>query len=254
MIAIPAPDAPIREVTIERILPGGVGMGHAAGQTVLVPMTAPGDVVRVRIDREQGRTAFGTLLDVITPSPERDGPPYPTLEESGGCDFRHLRYEAQLAAKREIVRDTLRRIAGIPNPPDIEIVPSPDPWAYRSRAEWHIDHERGVIGSVAPNSHEVTDADQCQTLTPALTATLADLREKLRTEQIPDNVTAIQAVEGDEAVSIFPAPGKRRAREISVTVNGIAYRFDASVFFQSNLSLLPALVEEAMWQAQPIPR
>ncbi len=250
----PKSETPIRDVTVARILPGGVGMGHAEGQTVLVPMTAPGDVVRVRIDREQGRTAFGTLLDVLTPSEARVAPPYPTLEQSGGCDFRHLRYEAQLAAKREIVRDCLHRIAGIPDPPAIEVIPSPEPWSYRSRAEWHIDHERGVIGSVAPNSHEVSDADQCQTLTPTLTATLADLREQLRAGQIPSSVTAVQAVEGDEAVSIFPAPGKRHAREISVTVDGITYHFDASVFFQSNLSLLPALVEEAMWQAQPIPR
>jgi 23S rRNA (uracil1939-C5)-methyltransferase len=250
----PTRDAPIREVSIERILPGGVGMGHVGGQTVLVPMTAPGDIVRVRIDREQGRTAFGTLLDVITPSPERVEPPYPALEQSDGCDFRHLSYAAQLAAKQEIVRDSLRRIAGIANPPDVEIIPSSDPWSYRSRAEWHIDHDRGIIGSVAPNSHEVTDADQCQTLTPALAATLADLREQLRAGQIPANITTIQAVEGDDAVSIFPVPGKQRAREISVTVDGITYRLDASVFFQSNLSLLPALVEEAMWQAQPIPR
>ena len=44
------------EVTIERILPGGLGLAHADGQTVMVALAAPGDRVRVRVDR-QGRPA-----------------------------------------------------------------------------------------------------------------------------------------------------------------------------------------------------
>jgi hypothetical protein len=41
-------------VTIERILPGGVGLAHAEGKTVFVSLAAAGDKARIRIDREQG--------------------------------------------------------------------------------------------------------------------------------------------------------------------------------------------------------
>ena len=43
------------EVTIERILPGGVGLAHAAGRTLFVALGAPGDLVRVRIDHVRGK-------------------------------------------------------------------------------------------------------------------------------------------------------------------------------------------------------
>ena len=39
------------DVEIERILPGGVGLAHAEGRTIFVSLAAPGDVVRVRVER-----------------------------------------------------------------------------------------------------------------------------------------------------------------------------------------------------------
>ena len=39
------------DVTIERMLPGGRGIAHADGRTVMVALAAPGDRLRVRFDR-----------------------------------------------------------------------------------------------------------------------------------------------------------------------------------------------------------
>ena len=58
-------------VTIERLLPGGVGLGHAEGLTLFVSLAAPGDEVRVRIDRVQGKVAFASIHEIIKPSPVR---------------------------------------------------------------------------------------------------------------------------------------------------------------------------------------
>ena len=44
------------EVEVERILPGGMGLAHAGGKTVFVSLAAPGDRVRVRIDRRAGKS------------------------------------------------------------------------------------------------------------------------------------------------------------------------------------------------------
>ena len=49
-------------VTIERIVPGGYGIGHTEGLTALVPLTAVGDTVRISIDRMRGDTVFGSVL------------------------------------------------------------------------------------------------------------------------------------------------------------------------------------------------
>src|SRR5882672_11728590 len=112
------------EVTIERILPGGLGLAHAKGKTIMVALAAPGDRLRVRIDRVKGNVSFASIEEILAPSPNRVEPPCPYFGRCGGCDFQQLTYQAQLDSKVEIIRDCLRRIARI-EPPDIQIHPSP---------------------------------------------------------------------------------------------------------------------------------
>jgi len=49
------------EVEVERILPGGMGLAHAGGKTVFVSLAAPGDRLRVRVEREQGNVLFASI-------------------------------------------------------------------------------------------------------------------------------------------------------------------------------------------------
>src|SRR5512144_1997052 len=105
-------------VTIERILPGGVGLAHAEGKTIFVSLAAPGDRLRIGIDRQQGSVLFASIKEILKPSPVRVEPPCPYFGRCGGCDFQQLSYEAQLAAKAAIVLDCLHRIAGLKITPD----------------------------------------------------------------------------------------------------------------------------------------
>ncbi|MDQ3472362.1 MAG: TRAM domain-containing protein, partial [Acidobacteriota bacterium] len=59
------------EVEIERILPGGVGLAHAEGMTAFVYLAAPGDLVRVEVERTRGKVAFASIKEIIKPSPVR---------------------------------------------------------------------------------------------------------------------------------------------------------------------------------------
>lgn len=134
------------EVEVERILPGGMGLAHANGKTVFVSLAAPGDRVRVRVEREQGNVLFASIEEILVPSPLRIEPPCPYFGRCGGCDFQQLTYEAQRAAKAEIIRDCLHRIARLENIPEIVVTPSPDNWRYRMRATWQIDQDQRTIG------------------------------------------------------------------------------------------------------------
>ncbi|MCA1636195.1 MAG: methyltransferase domain-containing protein [Acidobacteria bacterium] len=107
------------EVTVERILPGGLGLAHAEGQTLLVALSAPGDRALVRVERLSGGTAFASIKRILEPSIARVEPLCPYFGRCGGCDFQQLSYEAQLAAKVEIVRDCLRRVARVEPPAEI---------------------------------------------------------------------------------------------------------------------------------------
>ena len=66
-------------VDIERILPGGFGLAHSEELTLFVPLTAPGDVVRVQIDRVQGKIAFAIVKEVIKGSKSALNHRAPTL-------------------------------------------------------------------------------------------------------------------------------------------------------------------------------
>ena len=120
-------------VAIDSIAAGGDGVGRTNGLVVFVPRTAPGDVVTAQI-AGKGHFARGTLRSVVTPSPDRIEPPCPhyTRDKCGGCQLQHLAYEAQLEAKRGIIRDSLQRIgkrqAELP-----PMEPSPKDWRYRTK-------------------------------------------------------------------------------------------------------------------------
>jgi 23S rRNA (uracil1939-C5)-methyltransferase len=121
------------ELTIESIAAGGDGIGRADGVAVFVPRTAPGDRVRALLDVRR-RFARGTLQELVTPSPVRVDPLcyHYRIDRCGGCQIQHLRYDAQLEAKRAIIRDAMTRIAhrAVDAP---EIVASARQWRYRRK-------------------------------------------------------------------------------------------------------------------------
>ena len=124
---------PSVSVQIESIAAGGDGVGRTDGLVVFVPRSAPGDIVTAQISG-RGHFARGALRSVVTPSPVRVDPPCPhyTRDRCGGCQIQHMSYDAQLAAKQLIVRDSLQRIGKrIVDPPPIER--SPQEWRYRTK-------------------------------------------------------------------------------------------------------------------------
>src|SRR5215510_3546927 len=233
------------EVEVERILPGGVGLGHADGRTVFVSLAAKGDRVRVRIDREQGNLLFASIEEIVTPSPVRIEPPCPYFGRCGGCDFQQLTYEAQLAAKAEMIRDCLHRIARLENVPEFVVTPSPNAWRYRMRATWQIDREQQTIGYYERGSRRVCDVADCAVLQPDLQARLENVRAT-KWHEFPPELKHLDVVEGENGVSFEPAFAEFQTRELSLTVRGEVYQYNAETFFQINPSLLGSLIDFAL--------
>jgi 23S rRNA (uracil1939-C5)-methyltransferase len=240
-------DATSLEVEIERLLPGGVGLAHAGGLTLFVSLAAPGDVVRVKIDRIQGKLGYASIEVIIKPSPSRVEPPCPYFGRCGGCDFQQLTYEAQLKAKVDIIQDCFHRIAKIPTPVDIVVHPSPSEWRYRARAMWQVDPIRRWLGYFVRGSREVCDVEYCAVLVPELQKTLESVRTTIDTATQARDVSAVV---GDEGVSVHPRISDFEPREVSRVIAGERYHFSAKSFFQINHDLLPALITEAVGDAK----
>lgn len=233
------------EVEIERILPGGLGLAHAEGLTLFVALAAPGDRVRVRVDRVKRKIGFASIVEVLRPSSHRVEPPCPYFGRCGGCDFQQLNYQSQLDAKVEIIRDCLHRIARVAEPPSIQIVPSPLEWQYRSRTNWQFDPQRKHLGYFEGGSHRVCDVEVCAVLAPELQAALEALRAEMREGNSDEMPREIDAVVGDVEISVNPAAAGFRPQVVRRQIGDEEYEFDATSFFQINHGLLADIVTAA---------
>ncbi len=233
-------------VTIERILPGGLGLAHIEGFTLFVGLAAPGDVVRVRINRIRGKVLWASIEEIIQPGPERVEAPCPYFGVCGGCDFQQLSYRAQLKAKTEIIRDCLRRIAQIESPPEIAMHPALQEWQYRARANWQLDPVTQRLGYFESGSRRVCDVDVCAVLAPRLQAVLGRVRAELQAGSVDDLPRDIRAVVGDDDLSVAPPLAEFQLSDISLAIGGETYYFNAESFFQATPGLLEGLIAEAI--------
>lgn len=232
-------------VEIERILPGGVGLAHADSKTIFVALAAPGDLVRIKIERQQGNLLYASITEIVRASSVRVEPPCPYFGRCGGCDFQQMTYEAQLAAKVEIIRDCLRRIARIERLPEVTIHASPNEWRYRGRATWQIEQENESIGYYERGSRRVCDVADCAVLTPELQKTLEQVRATPRAAFPPD-LRHLEAVRGDNGISLAPEFAGFHTSELSLRVGNETYNYNAEAFFQINQELLSRFLTYAL--------
>lgn len=235
------------DVKVEKIVPRGFGLAFAENLTVLVPLAVPGDNLRVRLREIKKRLAFAGIVEVTRAGPTRIAPPCEYFGTCGGCDFQQMSYESQLQAKVGLVRDCLQRIGKIEYEAEIPIIPSPNEFAYRSRARWHLDRDKKTIGYFRRDSHEVIDIHNCPILTPGLQSTLEYVRESMNWDGIWNDQAQMEAATGDEGrVSIYSEDMAEPTSELSFTVNGDTYAFSAGTFFQANKFLISELIEAAV--------
>ena len=90
----------------------------------------------------------------------------------GGCHLQHASYPAQLALKRQVLRDTLTR-AGVALPANIDTLAG-EPWGYRNRIRLAVT-PTGEMGYRGRKSHEIIPITQCPIAAPLLVETALQL-------------------------------------------------------------------------------
>lgn len=149
------------DVDVLAMVYGGDSMARLPdGRAVFVPYALPGERVRLRLIEDKPRYAKAELVRVLTPSPDRidlsDGE-----SVCGGCHYQHMRYQAQLQTKTQIVKDQFQRIAGITKPPVADSIASPKIWHYRNTVQFHFTAD-GRLGFQEPGTHLVQPIDNCR--------------------------------------------------------------------------------------------
>ena len=181
-------------LNIDKLAFGGSGIGRHEGKVCFVPFSCPGDQVTVRFTAEKRSFSTGSIVDIVVPSPHRVSPVCSLFGKCGGCNWQHIEYSSQLAAKREIFIDTLWRGARVDGGLVEDVVPSPQQYGYRSRVQFklHVSNGRIQIGFFRPGSHYVEDAPQgCPIAMPVINEVLQRLRAVLESFPEPDMISQV---------------------------------------------------------------
>ena len=251
------------EMVVEKMVYGGEGLGRLDGRAVLAPFVLPGERVRLRGVSEKPGMLRAGLLEVLDAAPERVAPPCPYFMRCGGCQYQHAPYEMQLALKRGILEDQLRRIGKLA-PPDIAVV-SGEPWGYRNRVQLHV--AQGALGYRAARSHKLCPIEQCPIASPAINGAIAILREMLRDPRWPRFLRQIELFTNETEIQLnvleTEHPVARRffdwcaeripgliAGALEYPAAGYTWRVSHGSFFQVNRFLAGKLVETALDGAQ----
>lgn len=277
------------EVTIDKGVYRGLGLGRHQGQVVLVGGAYPGERWHVRVSEVARGFVRAEAEELSVPSPLRRSSPCPAFPACGGCAHQDLSYDGQLALKRAVLEDALLR-AGVSVTGEIPIIGSPET-EWRTRASLHVQARSGAVrlGFHRRGSHEVVEFAKCLQLSQEMNATITGLRAQLvlqpevaaRTERIE----LAETIEGDRRVAALVGrlserdgaalrrvsaefklldglgvvEAGRRGRFIEVKgdphlisrVQGFSLRAHVLSFFQANRFLAARLVGEVLERVPP---
>jgi len=162
-------------VTISKIAQQGDGEASLAdGTRVFVPLTLPGDEIRVQPGPRRGDGVAGSVLEWIERQPRAE-PLCEVFGTCGGCQLQHLPADDYEAWKTGAVRTALSR-HGL----DVDIAPLRRvPVNARRRATLSLvmTADGPVLGFNAAYSDRVIGMDGCPLLAPPLAALWGPIRD-----------------------------------------------------------------------------
>jgi len=236
----------VYKLRLESIAPGGDALGRFEGKPVFVEGGAPEETVCCRVLQEHNTWAKAELLEIVEPSPARVNAACAFYARCGGCNLQHIDYDAQLAAKAAILKDSFLKIGGL-QPPEIAIIPSP-PWEYRNRMQFHclrqkakgtLERQYGLMGR---RSGEIIDIKDC----PVAATGIRELLKSPKGNGREGNEITLP-VEKDRFTvfskdGVLLSEGGKRKGKITLLDKEIL--IDAGLFFQSNCFMLEKLIAE----------
>ena len=174
------------ELDVETLASSGDGLCRHEGYTLFTPGGLPGDRVLGKVIKITPRFGVVDVLKRIELSKDRVEAPCPVFFKCGGCKFQDLNYEKQLEFKVQVVKDSLKRIAHIETPENIEIIPADNGYQYRNKGSFALQGKGGKpqIGFYAEGSHDIADSTTCDILLPKINETKEWLRQLIEKHEI----------------------------------------------------------------------
>ncbi len=167
------------ELDVTNIAHGGISVARHDGRVVFVTDAIPGERVEARVTDDRKKSFWrADTVRVLEPSEHRRPHVWSAAsierdpaDRAGGAEFGHIELGHQRELKRQVLAESLQRMARVETDVQVEALPSEDPngTGWRTRVRLHVD-EGGTVGPFAARSHRVIPVTDLPLATAELAA------------------------------------------------------------------------------------
>jgi tRNA/tmRNA/rRNA uracil-C5-methylase (TrmA/RlmC/RlmD family) len=164
----------VLELAVGDVVHGGwcVSRQDDTGWVIFVRHALPGERVRARITQATARFARADAVQILARSPDRVAVPcrYAGPGGCGGCDWQHASLPAQRELKAAVIRQQLKRLAGLDQDVTVEPIQGDDAGlGWRTAVSFAVD-AAGAAGLRRHRSRNVIQISACLIAHPLVTA------------------------------------------------------------------------------------
>jgi tRNA/tmRNA/rRNA uracil-C5-methylase (TrmA/RlmC/RlmD family) len=174
----------------------------------------------------------------------------PYFGPCGGCAHQDISYESELSLKEEELKQLFHVELGTRDDIFQPMIPSPDPYAYRSRLDLSLRRVRGkiIMGFNEEGTSRLIDIDSCAIARPEISRFIPALKQAAAERLPADYRTANLVVKtGSEGRIRWGGIGRKslqlaEADYFWTEIEGKKIFYSLDTFFQANLSILPSVM------------
>jgi len=231
-------------VRAEEFVQGGRTIGRLDdGRVVFIDGLFPNEEAEIKVIDDKKGYCSAIPLNIISKSPDRRESSCPYSHECGGCPWIELSYKAQIQAKEKLLSSLFSDC-------EVEFLPSvecPSEFHYRSRTrfQYRMINGKPSLGFCAEKSNSPVEIESCMIADDALNSFIKNPPRlnawELKNLELPC-ITTNDGVLYDNGVGCVGTGW--------IEINGHKLPVSNRVFFQSNLLLLPKLIDYVVANVQ----
>jgi 23S rRNA (uracil1939-C5)-methyltransferase len=180
---------------IERIVAGGWGLTHVGSKVTFVRGVLPEELVTITSGDSRQGYQYATLDQVQELSPDRVVAPCSVYAHCGGCQFQHIRYDAQLRYKQQMLEEAFSRIGQLSVQEFLPPIPSPFPYEYRRWIRFSVFQEQKAfhLGFVQERSHKSVKGSGCLLFPESIRLVVEEITARLGTmSRLPELLSTLE--------------------------------------------------------------
>ena len=220
------------DLEVTNVAHGGISVARHDGRVIFVSDAIPGETVRARITEDSKKSFWrADTVGVIAPSEFRQPHVWAAAsidrdprERPGGAEFGHIHIDHQRELKRQVLVDSLKRMARVEQDVTVEPLPgSADGTGWRTRVRLQVDAD-GRPGPFAARSHRVIEVTDLPLATAAVQGA-APLGQLFAGE---DHIDVLEPSSGGARLIV----GRQKPTVIREVVGDREFRVDDAGFWQ----------------------